>query len=81
MKSIFHAAALLLVILERTREIGILRALGTTRGQIRLMTLIEAIIIGLCGAILGEILGLYAYIAAMRNLEYMTGVKVDCHPL
>ena len=68
---------LLLVILERTREIGILRALGTTRGQIRLMTLIEAIIIGLCGAILGEILGLYAYIAAMRNLEYMTGVKVD----
>ena len=30
-----------------------------------------------CGAILGEILGLYAYIAAMRNLEYMTGVKVD----
>jgi putative ABC transport system permease protein len=34
-----------LSVVERTREIGLLRALGTLRGQVRPMVLIESVLI------------------------------------
>ena len=43
---------------ERTREIGIRKALGATALQIRQQFLIEAIVICLLGGILGIILGI-----------------------
>jgi putative ABC transport system permease protein len=48
---------LLVSVFERTREIGILLALGATRNQIRLQFLIEAGILSLFGAFLGVIIG------------------------
>lgn len=39
--------------IERTREIGMLRAIGTTRGQIVRMVLAEAGLMGVIGGILG----------------------------
>jgi putative ABC transport system permease protein len=44
-------------ILERTREIGILKSLGAEDGQIRLLFLVESALIGLVGSILGLLLG------------------------
>jgi putative ABC transport system permease protein len=44
-------------ILERTREIGILKSLGAEDGQIRLLFLIETALIGLIGSLLGLGLG------------------------
>jgi putative ABC transport system permease protein len=44
-------------ILERTREIGILKTLGAEDGQIRLLFLIETALIGLIGSLLGLGLG------------------------
>ena len=41
---------LLLSVLERTREIGLLRAVGTDRRQVRRMVRIEALLIALFGA-------------------------------
>ncbi|GAB2022601.1 ABC transporter ATP-binding protein/permease [Pseudolactococcus yaeyamensis] len=38
---------------ERTKEIGILRALGARKGDIRLLFVIETVILGLASAILG----------------------------
>jgi putative ABC transport system permease protein len=44
-------------ILERTREIGIMKAVGGSEGQIRLIFFVEAGFIGLIGAIFGIGLG------------------------
>jgi len=44
-------------ILERTREIGIMKALGGTEGEIRAVFLVEAGTIGIVGGALGLLLG------------------------
>ena len=44
-------------VLERTREIGVLRATGTTRPQIRRLITTEAALLALVGGILGIIVG------------------------
>jgi putative ABC transport system permease protein len=48
---------LALSVYERTREIGLLRAVGMTRGQARRMVRFEAVLISLIGAALGLVLG------------------------
>lgn len=44
-------------VLERTRELGMLRAIGATRGQIRLMVLAEALLLSALGTLLGLVAG------------------------
>ena len=44
-------------VLERTREIGVLRALGSSRWQVRLTMLDESLLITVAGAIAGIALG------------------------
>ena len=51
------ANTLALSIVERTREIGLLRAIGMSRRQVRRMIRWEAIIVALFGAILGIVVG------------------------
>ena len=48
---------LALSVYERTREIGLLRAIGMTRRQLRRMVRLEAVVIALFGALLGLVLG------------------------
>jgi putative ABC transport system permease protein len=48
---------LILSIYERTRELGMLRAIGTSRRQIRQMIRYESIITALIGGVLGLIIG------------------------
>jgi len=56
--SIFGIAnTLALSIHERTRELGMLRAIGMSRRQVRTMIRYEAVITALIGAILGMVLG------------------------
>ncbi len=43
-------------VVERTREIGILKAVGATRSQVRRLFLVEGTIIGFAGGVLGLIL-------------------------
>jgi putative ABC transport system permease protein len=57
-------------IFERTRELGLLRAVGMTRRQLRSMVRWEALIIGVIGALLGLAIGVFfgwALTRAMRD--------------
>jgi uncharacterized protein YacL len=49
---------LVLSVFERTREIGMLRAVGTTRRQIRRMVRHESVITALIGSLIGIALGI-----------------------
>lgn len=48
---------LALSVLERTREIGLLRAIGMFRRQVRGMVLGESVVVSVLGAVLGLVLG------------------------
>lgn len=64
------ANTLRLSTIERTREIGLLRAVGMTRSQVQSTIRWEAVITALFGALLGVALGLffgYAIIYALRD--------------
>ncbi len=50
--------ALLISVLQRRRELGLLRAVGATRSQILMTVLAEAVFIGILGALFGFALGL-----------------------
>ena len=62
-------------VLERQREIGTLRALGMSRGQVRGLIVLEAGLLGLTGAVIG-VLGGLAISQAFGSLwrEGLTGV-------
>jgi putative ABC transport system permease protein len=49
--------ALLISVLQRRRELGILRAVGATRGQILLSVLVEAMLMGIIGTGIGLLVG------------------------
>ncbi|QKW19810.1 ABC transporter permease [Kitasatospora sp. NA04385] len=49
---------LALSVVERTREIGLLRAIGLSRRQLRRVVRLESVVIALFGAVLGSALGL-----------------------
>ena len=57
---------LLLSVLERTREIGMLRAVGTSRRQVRGMIMLESVVLALFGAITGLVLGV-AFGVTLQN--------------
>jgi putative ABC transport system permease protein len=60
---------LALSIFERIRELGLLRAIGATRGQLRRMIRWEAVIIAVLGAVFGLVIGWFFGWAAIRALK------------
>jgi putative ABC transport system permease protein len=60
---------LALAVLERTRELGTLRAVGMTRRQVRRMMRHESIIVALIGAVLGMAVGLVLAALVTRSLS------------
>jgi putative ABC transport system permease protein len=60
---------LMLSVFERTREIGLLRAVGMRRRQVRTMIRSEAVILAIFGAIIGIIIGTGMGIALVSSLK------------
>ena len=61
------ANIMVISVLERRSEIGLRRALGATRGQIRAQFLAEAILLSLAGGVIGVIAGAAATAAYARG--------------
>jgi putative ABC transport system permease protein len=60
---------LVLSVFERTRELGMLRAIGMTRRQVRRMIRHESIVTALIGAVLGIVVGLFLAVLVTRALS------------
>jgi putative ABC transport system permease protein len=76
--SVIHS--LLASILDRTREIGVLRAIGATRRQLQVMAVVEAGWMGLLGGLLGIFAGtVMSYHHVVYNTKALTGWTFQYH--
>ena len=58
---------LILSIYERTRELGMLRAIGTSRRQVRQMIRYESVITALIGGVFGLVIGVIGAVLVDRR--------------
>lgn len=70
------ANALITIVAQRTREIGILKAMGTSQKSIMIVFLFQSVILGAIGLILGTILG---YIAIITLQSYKIAVPQEMY--
>jgi putative ABC transport system permease protein len=66
----------LLAALERSQELGVLRALGASGGQIAGSVLLEASVVGLLGGGLGALLGQSLVPVAVQSLQVLSGLEL-----
>ncbi|MEU6083715.1 FtsX-like permease family protein [Streptomyces sp. NPDC047108] len=65
-----------MLIAQRTRELGLLRALGADRRQVRRSVLAEALLLGLVGSTLGLVAGI-GLAAGLISLMSLLGMNLD----
>jgi ABC-type antimicrobial peptide transport system permease subunit len=63
------ANTMIMSILERTREIGIMKAIGAEDREIKLIFFVEAAVLGVCGGVIG-VLAAWAIDAIANRLAY-----------
>jgi lipoprotein-releasing system permease protein len=82
-------STLTMVVTDKTREIGILKAMGMTARSIRRIFLTQGIVIGLVGTLSGLVLGLIAAVAIERYrlipldpaVYFIDHLPIDSRPL
>jgi putative ABC transport system permease protein len=62
---------LVLTIFERTRELGMLRAIGMTRRQVRRMIRYESVVTALIGATIGIALGIVLAVLLIARVDFL----------
>ncbi|MGH3496388.1 MAG: ABC transporter permease [Nocardioidaceae bacterium] len=71
---------LALSVIERTREVGLLRAVGMSRRQLRRMVRLESVAIAVLGAVLGVVMGV-AFGVALQQTLASQGIAVLSIPV
>lgn len=82
-------ASLVLLVMEKTRDIAILRTMGAPAGAIRLIFMIQGLIIGVVGTVTGGVLGLgvsfladrYQWLKLPGDVYQITHVPFRVEPL
>ena len=64
------ASTLIMVVMEKTKDIAILKAMGSTNSQIRRIFVIQGLMIGAMGTVLGEVLG-YMVCALLKHYKFI----------
>jgi lipoprotein-releasing system permease protein len=67
-------STLIMVVMEKSKDIAILKSMGATSGGIMRIFMIEGLVIGLCGTALGTIIGLVAAINLERVVQFVEGL-------
>ena len=78
-------STLIMIVLEKTREIGILKAMGVTSGGIGRIFVLEGLVVGLVGTTAGGIVGsllcwlqdTYQLVQLDAQLYYVSAIPVD----
>jgi len=70
------ANTLALSILERTREIGLLRSMGMSRGSVALMVQVEAVIVAVAAVVTGLVLGVAGSFTAVGALSTIAPISI-----
>jgi lipoprotein-releasing system permease protein len=81
-------SSLIMMVMEKTKDIGILKAMGATRSSIRRIFVLQGALIGVCGTVLGCAGGLficwllkrYKFIELPSNVYPMTSIPVSVDP-
>lgn len=71
---------LLLSVIERKRELGVLRAMGASRRFVRRMVLAEAAAVAAVGSLLGVAMGTALHVVGNRVLTESISVQVQYSP-
>jgi putative ABC transport system permease protein len=71
------ANIMIIAVLERRSEIGLRRALGATKGHIRIQFLSEAVLLGLLGGVVGVALGAAATVAYAHTKHWATVIPTQ----
>jgi lipoprotein-releasing system permease protein len=77
------AAVLIVSVVQKSKEIGILRAMGTSRGQILRVFLVQGALLGLAGSLIGSALGATAIVLwshLVRNPDGTPLFPLDLDP-
>jgi len=77
------AAVLIVSVMQKSKEIGILRAMGASQGQIMRVFLFEGAVLGLTGSVFGSALGAGAILlwgALVKNPDGTPLVPLDLDP-
>ncbi len=62
-------------VLERRREIGLIKAIGGTRGQVRLTIALEAVLTSLAGTIFGVLIGTGIAVILFKSISAANDIK------
>jgi putative ABC transport system permease protein len=68
-------------VIERTREFGVLRAIGSTKRQVRRMVLAESLLLGAFGTSLGVLVGIWLGYALVQALNLSGFIVTYFFPL
>lgn len=61
---------------SRAKQLAILRAVGSTKGQIARLVLVEAVVLGLLGSAVGVVLGLHSAHSTNELVMHLIGIEI-----